>query len=1162
MKNETIIDERDRRLLFGEVALSLRLVTADELERARSAFSRDPSLSLEGMICGEGEAGVERRALIEKLVDWKIQDSGNDASAALSAFVSSGGSYATALVRGSLDATARTIDAVNGTLPLDGDEAVFADSGDRNKRPGLVVDPETRYTIKSEQGRGQIGVVSLAVDEHIGREVALKELLVYNDDFDGGPKKPSIRAMDRFLREARITAQLNHPSIVPVYDIANRSGGAPYYTMRLVRGKTMGDTLSGYKDISERLQMLPAFLDICYAMAYAHSQGVIHRDLKPDNVLIGKYGETVVLDWGLAKARGVADISSGKIEVDEKILGSGGIFATVAGHPLGTPCYMSPEQAQGRIDDVNERSDVWSLGAILYELLTGRPPFLGGNAFEVIKKVIRDPLRPIEELCPEAPPELQAIAGKCLEKDPLLRYANAGEVADDVAEVVQVLFGPMSFIQVREEKNQAIEARRVAEEQRKIAEEQRELAQARELIARKALAEAYYQYGLRAEQRKRWNDARVYFAKAMFFDGREEARSGLAREAARPMRFFNRVSIKAHEDEVTAARFSGDGKLLATGGKDKTAKIWRVKDGSPTGVEMKHDDWVNDLDFSPDAKRVITCSSEAIFLWNAQTGEMIRRISGHESEVSGVRFTPDGQKALSSSLDLTLKLWDLDSGECLFTMSGHEDMVTCLDISSDSSLAASGGWDKSVRIWSLKTGALENVLAGHGDEVNSVAFDGQGKTLVSAGADGAILVWDLTRDFPPPAELPGDSEIKAVSVGPGGTILAAESSGWIGVWPGGGGEKLCALRGHSGGVEALHFSGDGKLAVSAGADGAARLWEIVRSNAVTEYRDRAGEISAAAFSPDGKAVASSGQDRKIRVHFLGRERKDLTLSGHEAPVSSLSFSPRGDLLASGSWDDSARLWSLSDGQCVAVCEGHEGGGVMLAEFKDGGEKLLTVSYDNLVKLWSSSDGSALKTYRTRTREISSARYCEARDVLLVGSCARKEGLRCLAGETSLHALAHDEPMGAFAGHADAVRCVAVSADGKRAITGGGDSLLVWDGETGRTLRELRGHKATLRAVDASADGSRAVSGDDDGAIKLWDLETGACLLTFAGHEGPVLSVRFAPDGKSFVSGSKDKTTRVWRIPEDLLDKEGEDIFETAGLETGMVLDGFFLAPRK
>jgi serine/threonine-protein kinase len=278
---------------------------------------------------------------------------------------------------------------------------------------------------------GGIGQVWLARDIHLNRDVALKTL---REEFQHRQ-----RAMRRFLKEAEITGQLEHPGIVPVYElVATPATGRPFYAMRFVRGRTLAKAIRSYHE--QRLigdtdpltlpALLSALVAICNTVAYAHSRGVVHRDLKGDNVLLGDFGEVIVLDWGVAKVLGTSDdeshVSVGNSDADAEI------DQTLQGDVVGTPAFMAPEQANGRLELIDARTDIYGLGAILYEILTGQPPFCGANTVEILEKVRRDDPVPPRLLWPEVPPTLEAACLKALAKDQADRYASATALAEEI----------------------------------------------------------------------------------------------------------------------------------------------------------------------------------------------------------------------------------------------------------------------------------------------------------------------------------------------------------------------------------------------------------------------------------------------------------------------------------------------------------------------------------------------------------------------------------------------------------------------------------------------------------------------------------------------------------------------------------------------------------
>jgi WD40 repeat protein len=1007
------------------------------------------------------------------------------------------------------------------------------------------------YELIQELGRGGMGVVYAARQAGLNRTVALKMIL------SGG--HASAQELARFQTEAEAVARLRHPHIVQVYEVG-WVDRRPYLALEYVDGGSLAQRLTGTPLPARPAARLVEAL--ARAVHEAHLQGVVHRDLTPANVLLARS----------AAGQGIPRDAEGAVCYQPKItdfglaklLVGGGPALTQSGAALGTPSYMAPEQAAGQARAIGRATDVYALGAILYELLTGRPPFKAETPLETLQLVQAGEPVPPSRLRPKLPRDLATICLKCLEKEPGRRYASAGELAEDLqrwlagrpiqARPVGVLERGWRWCRRKPGLAGAVGAATLFLVLGSIVSS---------LLAVRALGEAGRadREAASARASKRLSDRRYYTAEMKLASLDWEAgQPGLVQQRLQKLAqqavadsdlrgfewyYLQRLcqlelrSLRGHTGSVLGVGFSPEGRRLASASRDGTVRLWDTATCKEIFSLRGHTGAVWGVAFSPDGRRLASAGQDAtVRLWDAATGQHLRTLKRHAGPVWGVAFSQDGRLA-SAGQDGTVQVWDAATGQKPRTLQGHTGAVLGVAFSPDGRLASAGG-DGTVRVWDTAGGQKHPPLQGHTREVVAVAFSPDGRRLASADWDGTVQVRDAATGQILRTLRRDPYGVWGVAFSPDGCRLAsAGQDATVRLWDAATGQELRTLKTHTGRFSGVAFSPDGRRLAAAGEDGTVRVWDAATGQKTFTFQGHRSNVSGVAFSPDGKQLASSSEDQTVKVWDAATGQELLSLQGHTASVWGVAFSPGGKQLASACEDQTVKVWDAVTGDILHNLTGHTGA-VWGVAFSPDGEQLASASQDGTVKVWHAATGQRVHNLTGHTGGVWGVAFSPDGRRLAFASgdpTHRHPGgfrpgrLSAASGDQTVKVwdLATEQETLTFQGHKGSVYGVAFSPDGRRLASAGQDrTVRVWDTATGQEPLTLQGHTRPVFSVAFSPDGRRLASSSADGTVKVWDAATGQDILTLQGHTRPVFGVAFSPqDGRRIASASLDWTVKVW-----------------------------------
>ncbi|PLZ80949.1 hypothetical protein CEN44_29050 [Fischerella muscicola CCMEE 5323] len=577
-------------------------------------------------------------------------------------------------------------------------------------------------------------------------------------------------------------------------------------------------------------------------------------------------------------------------------------------------------------------------------------------------------------------------------------------------------------------------------------------------------------------------------------------------------------SWQAHSESVNSVAFSPDGKTIASGGPDKTIKLWDTTTGRVIKTLTGHNNGVYSIAFSPDGKTIASGSADnTIKLWDVTTGQVIKTLTGHNNEVYSVVFSPDGKTIASSSVDNTIKLWDITTGQIIKTLTGHEGTVNSITFSPDGKTIASGSVDQTIKLWDVVAGKAIKTLTGHVDTVNSVVFSPDGNLIASASDDKTIKFWDVTTGKA--RTLTGyDTGITSVAFSPDGNMIISGDDSTVKLWDVTTSKLIKTLTGHTSHITNVVFSPDGKTIASSSNDKTIKIWDVTSSNSKTLTKS-VDFLTKVVFSPDGKTVASSSDDNVIKLWNVADGKAINTLIGHDNTVRSVVFSPDGKMIASGSDDKTIKLWDTTTNKVIKTLTGHDDV-VLSVIFSPNGKTLASGSTDQTIKLWDITTGEAIKTFTGHYGTVSSVKFSPDGKTIASGS---------LNKTIKLWDVTTGQLLKTF-GHSDAVYSITFSPDGKTIASASSDKTIkLWDVRDGKVIKTLTGHNDYLTSITFNQDGKTLASGSADNTIKLWNVSSGKEFRTLTGHSASVNSVAFSGDGKILASGSSDKTIKLWRL---------------------------------
>jgi WD40 repeat protein len=928
------------------------------------------------------------------------------------------------------------------------------------------------YELLEEIARGGMGIVYRARQTQVNRLVAVKVLA------SGAFAAPDF--VKRFRTEAEAVASLDHANIVPIFELGECEG-QPFFSMRLIEGGSLAQRISAAKTPMSNHEAAALLAKLAHAVHFAHQRGILHRDIKPGNVLLDARGEPLLTDFGLAKL----------VEKDSTLTHTLAL--------LGTPSYMSPEQALGHAKQLTTAVDIYGLGAVFYELLTGQPPFAGGTTMETVRQVLeKEPRRP-SALRPGTDHDLETICLKCLEKDPARRYASAEALAEDLErwqrhEPVAARPPSAAYVLQKMVRRNKVRTGLVAAIALLLvsgvvislwqARVQRGLRQRAELNERDAL-KARRDASTNAEQRRQ-QLVRLYvaagnklvddgdafmgllqFVEALRLDQGDPVREDLHRRrfAAALRTAPSLAQFWQHRGQVFTARFSPDQSRVVCGDEQGAVQVFDASNREPLLSPIRTTPSIFYAWFSRDGNFLATADSEGqLRHWQADTGQPVGRLLSTEvrsrhgrSYFDCVDYSRDGHWVIAA-LPTGVRIYEVATGEPIGPLLAEKSLVRRVRFSPDGRTAAICGDRPSLQIVEVPSGRLLWTPPDLEHPLRFLDFSPDG-ALLATGSEGAMDVWDVTR---------GERVFRTVDAGPGNMEL--------------------------------QFSPEGSR-IAVASSGFVRMVDARSGQLYPQTMSHHSFISQMEFSPDGRRLATASYDQTARVWDAANGKSPFPALRHAAPVSEARFSGDGRRLLTTCGDGTIRLWDLPSGTGERLKMSHKIVSRTQVRFSPDGQRVLVFGEGGIVRVWDARAGALLSAWNLPALVSSASFSQDGNRVAIPGP----DGVVRVWSVAS-----HQEVLSVP--HAAAASHVEFSPDGKFFLTASENAVRVWSAADGSAVTTALVHESPVRAAAFSSDGHRVVTGSVDGTVQVWDASTGTLVSRLVTKQTNLLSASITADG--------------------------------------------------